>query len=109
MIFTLKAVKSIWADKTKLNKARANYMGQKVCKEDQITGANDTSPLCLLSSAPLLYHENFMKMKSRIPIITQVLWKRFSICLSMRMPSGSLTKGSGKSKVHKEIRVSVSI
>lgn len=29
MSFTLQEVKSIWADKTKLNKARANYMGEK--------------------------------------------------------------------------------
>lgn len=36
-------------------------------------------------------------------------WKRFAICLSISMLFGSLARGRGKSKVHKEIQVSVSI
>lgn len=38
--------------------------------------------------------------------MTQAPWKVFNICLSISMLSGSLARGRGKLKEHKEIGVS---
>ena len=65
-------VKSIWADETKLNQSRTNYTEKKCSKEIKSVRGKGTLLRCLLSLVHREHCQTFVKMWSRIRIMTQM-------------------------------------